>query len=211
MSLGDTHIKGAARHRLHHDVHGASCRHGWCHTYYLRVLLGKLQEGFAKYILVFRRFVAGVSYETFARFRIEFTWCMPDGSTLLGWFVTLSLGGMQMQQLRTFHFLELLQQSYHLLDIMTVERTEVSDIHSLENVLLMAQCRFQRIVQADDALLAVVVEIALGVEPLRCLEAELVVGFVGVEVQEILLHASHGSVDAHIIVVQDDEHVVRSA
>ena len=116
-----------------------------------------------------------------------------------------------MQQLRTFHFLELLQQSYHLLDIMPVERTEVSDIHSLENVLLMAQCRFQRIVQADDALLAVVVEIALGVEPLRCLETQLVVGFVGVEVQEILLHASHGTVDAHIIVVQDDEHVVRSA
>ena len=94
---------------------------------------------------------------------------------------------------------------------MTVERTEVSDIHSLEDVLLMAQCRFQRIVQADDALLAVVVEVAFGVEPLRSLETKLVVSFIGVEVQKILLHASHGSVDAHIVVVEDDEHVVRSA
>ena len=136
---------------------------------------------------------------------------MPDGSTLLGWFVTLALGGMQVEQLRTFHFLELLQQSYYFLDVMTVERTEVSDVHSLKDVLLMAQCRFQCIVQADDALLAVVVEVALGVEPLRSLETKLVVSFIGVEVQKILLHASHGTVDTHIVVVEDDEHVVRSA
>ena len=211
MSLGDSHVEGTVGHRLHHDVHGASCRHGWCHTYYFWVLLGEFQKRVAEYILVFRRFVAGVCDEALTSFRVEFARCMPDGSTLLGRFVTLALGGMQVEQLRTFHFLELLQQSYHFLDVMTVERTEVSDIHSLEDVLLMAQCRFQRIVQADDALLAVVVEVAFGVEPLRSLETKLVVSFIGVEVQKILLHASHGTVDTHIVVVEDDEHVVRSA
>ena len=49
---------------------------------------------------------------------------------------------------------------------MTVERSEVADIHTLEDVLLMTQCRLQCIVQAQDALLAVFVEIAFRVQPL---------------------------------------------
>ena len=117
---------------------------------------------------------------------------------------------MQVEQLRAFHVSELLQDSYHLLYIMTVEWSEVSDVHSLEDILLMAQYRLEGIVQTDDAVLAVVIENTLGVEPLRSLEANLVVGLVGVELEEILLHTTHGTVDAHIIVVEDDEHVVWS-
>ena len=49
---------------------------------------------------------------------------------------------------------------------MTVERSEISDVHSLEDVLLMAECRLQCIVEPYDALLAVFIEIALGMEPL---------------------------------------------
>ena len=135
---------------------------------------------------------------------------MPDGSTLLGWFVSLALGGMQVEQLWAFHVSELIQDSYHFLYIMTVEWSEVSDVHSLEDILLMAQCRLEGIVQPDDAVLAVIIENTLGVEPLRSLEANLVVGLVGVELEEILLHATHGTVDAHIIIVEDDEHIVWS-
>ena len=135
---------------------------------------------------------------------------MPDGSTFLGWFVSLALGSMQVEQLRAFHASELLQDSYHFLYIMTVEWSEVSDVHSLEDILLMAQYRLEGIVQPDDAVLAVIIENTLGVEPLRSLEANLVVGLVGVELEEILLHATHGTVDAHIIIVEDDEHIVWS-
>ena len=95
MSLGNTHIEGTVGHRLHHDVHGASCRHGWRHTYNLRVLLSQFQQRLTENILIFRRLVAGIGNDSLTRFRIEFAWCVPDGSTLLGWFVTLSLGGMQ--------------------------------------------------------------------------------------------------------------------
>ena len=45
---------------------------------------------------------------------------------------------MQVEQLRAFHASELLQDSYHFLNIMTVEWSEVSDVHSLEDILLMA-------------------------------------------------------------------------
>jgi len=209
MPLGDTYIEGTVWHRLHHDVHGASCRHGWRHTYNLRVLLSQFQQRLTENILIFRRLVAGIGNDSLTRFRIEFAWRVPDGSTLLGWFVTLSLGGMQVQQLRTLHVLKLFEHSRHFLHVMTVERSEVADIHTLEDVLLMTQCRLQCIVQAQDALLAVFVEIAFGVQPLRCLETEAVVGLVGIEVQKIFLHTAHCPVDAHIVVVQDDEHVVR--
>ena len=166
MPLGNTYIESTVWHRLHHDVHGASCRHGWRHTYNLRVLLSQFQQRLSENILIFRRLVAGIGNDSLTRFRIEFAWRVPDGSTLLGWFVTLSLGGMQMQQLRTLHVLKLFEYSRHFLHVMTVERSEVADIHTLEDVLLMTQCRLQCIVQAQDALLAVFVEIAFGVQPL---------------------------------------------
>ena len=137
MSLGDTYIEGAVWHRLHHDVHRASGRHGWRHTYDLRVLLGKFQQGLSEDILKLRRLVAVVGNDSLAGFRVKLAWCMPDGSTLLGWFVSLALGGMQVEQLRSFHVSELLQDSYHFLYIMTVEWSEVSDVHSLEDVLLL--------------------------------------------------------------------------
>ena len=91
---------------------------------------------------------------------------MPDGGTLLGRFITLALGGMEMQELRSLHVLELHENPYYLLHVMTIERSEISDVHSLEDVLLMAECRLQCIVEPYDALLAVFIEIALGMEPL---------------------------------------------
>ena len=36
----------------------------------------------------------------------------------------------------------------------------------------------------------------------------MVVCLVGVEVQQVFLHASNGSVDAHVVVVEHDEQVV---
>ena len=113
-------------------------RFGWCHAYDLRVLLGKFQQGLSEDILKLRRLVAVVGNDSLAGFRVKLAWCMPDGSTFLGWFVSLALGGMQVEQLRAFHASELLQDSYHFLYIMTVEWSEVSDVHSLEDILLMA-------------------------------------------------------------------------
>ena len=100
------------------------------------------------------------------------------------------------------------QEAHDLLHIVPVERPEIADVHALEDVLLMAQGRLDGVVEPYDALAALVVQMAFGVQPSRGLEPQAVVGGVGVEVQEILLHASHGPVDAHVVVVEDDEQVV---
>ena len=208
VSLGDAHVEGAVGHCLHHDVHGATGRHGGCHAHNLGVLSCKLQEGLSEDILEFGRLVGGVGGKPFAGLGVELARCVPYGGTLLGGLVALALGGVQVEQLGALHVLQLPQHPHDVLHVVAVERTEVADVHALEDVLLVAQCRLQGVVEPQDAFLAVVVEVALGVQPLRCLEAQLVVGLVGVEVEEVFLHSSYGAVDAHVVVVEHDEHVV---
>ena len=113
-----------------------------------------------------------------------------------------------MEELGTFHVLELFQNTHHVDDIVAVEGPEIADVHAFKDILLMAQRTLDGIVQPDDALAAVVVKVAFGMQPSGSLEAQLVVSSVGVEVDEILLHAAHGPVYRHIVVVEDDEHIV---
>ena len=72
----------------------------------------------------------------------------------------------------------------------------------------MSQCRLQGIVQAQQPLATLVIQQSLGVQPLRRLETKPVVSLVCIEVQQVLFHASHGSVDGHVIVVEDDQQVI---
>ena len=48
-----------------------------------------------------------------------------------------------MQQARAFHILNLLENAYKFDNVMAVERTEITDIHSLEHILLMGNRRLQ--------------------------------------------------------------------
>ena len=116
--------------------------------------------------------------------------------------------GVQVQQFRTFHVLQLSQDPHHLLDIMTVEGSEVTDVHTLEDVLLMTDRALHRIAQSDESLSTVILQHTLAMQPPRSLEADAVIRLVGIQVDEIFLHAAHRAVDRHIIVVQDDEQVV---
>ena len=116
--------------------------------------------------------------------------------------------GMQVQQFRSFHVLQLSQDSHHLLDVMTVKRSEVADVHTFEDVLLMTDGALYRIAQSDESLSAVLLQHTLAMQPPRSLEADAVIRLVGIQVDEIFLHAAHGAVDRHVIVVQDDEQVV---
>ena len=91
---------------------------------------------------------------------------------------------------------------------MAVSRSEIADVESLEDVLLMADSRFHCIAQSDDALAALVFEHTFLLEPACRPKAQAVVRLVGVKVDEILLHAADGAVNGHVVVVEDDEEVV---
>ena len=208
VPLGYAHVERPVRHRLHHDVHGASCGHGGRHPHYARIVLGKAQERLPEHVLIARRAPCGHGVEPLSRLGVELPRRVPYGGFLLGRLISLAFGGVEMQQFWTLHVFQLAQQAHHLRHVVPVERTEVAYVHSLEDVLLVAQRRLQRVVEPYDAFSPVVVEIALGVQPARHSVSQSVVCGVGVEVEQILLHSPHGAVNGHVVVVEDDEQVV---
>ena len=161
-----------------------------------------------KHILELWWLIAVVLHKTLSCFGVELSRCVPHCCALLGRFVSLAFRGVQVQQFRSFHIFKLVQHPYHFLDIVPVEWAEVAYVHTLEEVLLLGKSRLDGVVQANNALASLVVQYAFGVQPLRCLETKSVVSFVGIEVEQVLLHTANGSVYRHIVVVQDDEQVV---
>ena len=69
----------------------------------------------------------------------------------------MSLLGVQVQQLGTFHILDLSHNTHQLLDIMSVEGAEIADIHAVKDILLVSNGTLDGIRQALDAVLAVII------------------------------------------------------
>ena len=72
----------------------------------------------------------------------------------------------------------------------------------------MAQHRLDGVVESYDALAAAVAQMAIVLEPSGHLEPYLVIGGIGVEIEQILLHTTHSAVYAHVVVVEDDEQII---
>ena len=91
---------------------------------------------------------------------------------------------------------------------MPVGGSEIADVHTLKDILLSAQQGFERVIEAQDAPFAFLVEQSPSRHLLAQSQSQAVVGASRVEVAQIFLHAAHGRVDAHVVVVENDEHVV---
>ena len=91
---------------------------------------------------------------------------------------------------------------------MSVEGTKVADVHTVEDVPLLGNGTLDGIRKALDALLAVVVHHALAVQPTGGAELDGVIRLVGVQSQQILFHATYGTVNRHVVVVEDNQQVV---
>ena len=113
-----------------------------------------------------------------------------------------------MEHLWAFPFPQLAQEADKFHYVVPVEWTEIADVHALEHVLLLTDGGFQRIGEPNQAVPTVVGQKTLATHPFGNTVAHVVVGLVGVEAQQVLLHAAHRAVDAHVVVVEDDEHVV---
>ena len=208
MALGNTDIEGTFGHFLHHDVQGAARRHGGCDSDDFIVLAGQFHYCMSEYILKAWRQSVGVAFQSFAGLFVEFSRGMPFGGRFFGGFKSFALYGVQMEQLGPLHVLDALQHFYQLDDIMSVPRTEIADIHAFENILLVADERFDGVIEADDAFFAVVVQPSPAVELLRYFKAHPVIPGTRVQLQQIMLHATDTPVDAHVIVVQNNEQIV---
>ena len=63
-----------------------------------------------------------------------------------------------MKKFRTFHVFQDPERMHQFDDVMTVAGAEVAYVHTFEYVLLVADKRFQRVVETDELLPAVLVE-----------------------------------------------------
>ena len=97
-------------------------------------------------------------YDAFARLRVELAWGVPCGDVALGGRIAVTFLRMQMQQLRSFHVLQLLENTHQLLDVVSVERPEVADVHAVEDVLLMGDGALDGIRETLQSVLAVIVQ-----------------------------------------------------
>ena len=208
VSLGDADIEGTCGHLLHHDVHRATGRHGRCHADDTLVLARQLQEGLAKDILELRRLVVLGSFEYLSCLGIELTRRMPYGLIVLCRCIAMTFLRVQVEQLRTFHVLQLPQHAHQLLHVVSVEGPEVAYVHTFEDVLLVRDSTLQGITETDESLSAVVFQQAVTLHPAGRPEAYLIIGLVGTHAEQILLHATHRAVYRHIIVIEHNEHVI---
>ena len=210
MPLGNAHVERPLRQGLHHDVHRAARRHGRRHAHYARVLLCQFEQRVSKHLLEFRRPSLLVAHDALARVHVKLARRVPSRHVLHRRRIAMPLLRVQMQHLRPLHVLQLSQQPHQLHHVMAVEGPEVSDVHALKHVLLVRERALHGVAQSDDALAAVIVHHALRLQPLRGLEANGVIRLVGVQPQQILLHAAHAAVNRHVVVVQDNQQVVRT-
>ena len=208
MTFGNAHIKGAFRILLHHDVHAASGGHCGCHTHDVGICFGKFKQSLAKDILIAQRLIFVCAFKAFSRLGIELARRMPDGGVLFRCGEAFSFGGVYVQHLWSGHSLDTLQGMHQRDYVMSVHRAEVTDIHSLEHILLIGQKGLHRIVETQNLAFAFFVEPSQLEQLLGHTVSQRVVPTAGVELMQIIGHASHTAVNAHIVVIEYDKQIV---
>src|SRR3712207_8905111 len=81
---------------------------------------------------------------------------MPNRGLRFRRFVAFTLDSMQMKELRSLHVFELIEHPNDVSYIVTVEWSEVADVHSLEDILLMTERTLQSVVETDNPFASVI-------------------------------------------------------
>ena len=139
MAFGYTYVESTVGHSFHQDVHRTTTGHGGCHSHNALVFTGQLEQRTSEDILEKRRHSFGVGHYALTRLLVKDTGCMPYGGRLFGRCKSLALGGVYVEQLRSFHILDGAQHLHQILHIMSIHRAEVTDVHALKHILLIVE------------------------------------------------------------------------
>ena len=151
MSFGNAYVEGAVGHGIHQHVHRTSCRHGRRNAHNARILLGQFEQSLTEHILKLRRLRFFVLFDdALSAFDAEFSGSMPHGGLFFSRCKALAFYRMQVQEFGTVHIFDFAQNAYQFDDIVSVRRSEIADVHAFENILLIGQQRFHRIVEAQN-------------------------------------------------------------
>ena len=204
MTLCNSHVEGSLGHLVHHDGKAATRCHRRSDADNLVVLVRQLQQRLAKDVLEFRWQAFCFVAQTLSGLRVVLARSVENGRVLLGRLEALAFDGMQMQQLGTFHVLYLPKGIHKLDDIVPVGRTEITDVESLEDVLLTHNQRLDGVIETQYLLPPAFAEETHPHKPVRKTETDFIVKAGGVQLVQIMLHATDAAVDAHIVIIQND-------
>ena len=153
VSFSDADIEGALRHLLLHDVHGATREHGRRDADDARILFRQFHQGVSKHILKFwSRVRTFGSCDFHLRFRVKFAWSVPAQGVSFRASIPLALHRLDVEEFRTLHLFDALENLHEFEDVVSVVGTEIADIHALKDVLLFGEERFHGIVETNQAL-----------------------------------------------------------
>src|SRR5574344_878455 len=136
---------------------------------------------------------------------------MPDCSRFLGRGKTFSFLGVDMEQFRTFHIFYIIEYPNQIDNVVTINGTKITDVHTVENVLLLCSHRLQTITETYQSLSTVFVHQSEARHESGNAVSYLIISFGSSELgdaQQIILHAAYTAVDTHVVVFEYDEHVV---
>ena len=133
MLFLDSYIEKPFRHLFRQDIHSAARGHGRSHADHSAVISGKFQKDFPEDILIPAFLMFRLDY-AFSCVRIEHPGGMPCRLVFFGRRETFSFGGDRMEDQRPFQFFQFAQRKHYLSDVISVDRTEISETESLEKV-----------------------------------------------------------------------------
>ena len=135
MAFGDADVKRTFRECFLHIGHGAARCHGCCDAYDFRILFGQFNQRFAENVLVFHAAVALFS-DNLARFLVEFSGSMPECWIFFGRFVAFTFCRAEVKDARTVHVLDVVEHANEAFDVVSVIRSEITDVQPFKYVLL---------------------------------------------------------------------------
>ena len=140
VSFSDADIEGALRHLLLHDVHGAASEHGWRDPDDARILFCQFHQSVSKHILKLRSCIGRFwSRDFYLRFRVKFAWSVPAQGVSFRASITLALHRLDVEEFRTLHLFDALENLHEFEDVVSVVGTEIADVHTFEDVLLFGE------------------------------------------------------------------------
>ena len=118
-----------------------------------------------EYVLIFLGLVGIFVDDALTSLWVELARGVPGGDVFLCGGIAMSFLRVQMEQFGPLHIFHLFENTHQFLHVVTIEGTEIADVHAFKDVLLMGDGTLDGVGEADNAVLAVIVQHSLAVQP----------------------------------------------
>ena len=163
----------------------------------------------AENILKKRRQILCLIFLTLTGFFIEPSRSMPYDSIFFGRSKSLSLNRFDMQDFGSGHIFYIIQNSDQMFYIMSVYRAEISDIQSFKYILMPRYQSFQTIVETEYGTFLLFGDETHFYQQTVKFVPHVVVKGQGVDTRQIMMESSDIVVDSHVVIVEDNQQVIR--